>query len=126
MVLGDLALDLNVELDEAVHGDRDGDGVEAQHPNVAKGRAQRGVAVAAEQLGDERHEREEHADEAVLEDADPDDLHSQFSQTTQGRLTLNQVRPLRGIRKGPLSFPPVHFWNQLMGMTQFTGLRPRK
>jgi hypothetical protein len=69
-----LAFQLNVELDDAEHGDSDADGFKDLDPNVSKSGAQRFFAVTFEELGDAGDEGEEDANEAVLKDAEPDDI----------------------------------------------------
>lgn len=76
-VLGQILLELDVELDEAEHGDGDRDGLEDLHPDVGVDGRQAVLAVDVEVLGQHRDDGEEDADEAVLEHADPDDLVSQ-------------------------------------------------
>lgn len=79
-------------------------------------------------LGDDGNDGEKGADEAVLEDAEPDNLVaiSKGNSPIPRRLTLNQVRPLRGLRSQPLSSPPVHFCIHVTGHTQFFGCTPLK
>lgn len=62
---------LNVELDQAEHSNSDANTLEHQRPNVGEERRKRGLAIDVELLSNDRHDREKHSNEAVLEDADP-------------------------------------------------------
>ncbi len=73
-VLADVVLDLYVELDQAVHGDGDGNGLEYHDPDVRKRWTERFKTIQVERLRDDGHNREEDAYETVLEYADPDHL----------------------------------------------------
>lgn len=74
LVLGNLLLQLHVQLDECEHGERDRDGLEGRHPYVGEFRTVGGFAVATRGLCNDGNHGEEDADGAVLEDADPQDL----------------------------------------------------
>lgn len=65
---------LNVELDEAEHGNRDTRSFENKHPYVRKHRIERRRAITVRILRDHGNDGEYDADEAVLENADPNDL----------------------------------------------------
>ena len=73
-VLGQVSLQLDVELDQAEHGDRHARGFEDFHPDMSKGGREGLLAVEIVELGDDGDDGEEDADEAVLEDAEPDDV----------------------------------------------------
>lgn len=94
-------------------------------------RIERSFAIAAQSLGDDTDYGEEHAYEAVLEDGEPNNLqetisistpirHDEYDREVRDR-TLNHVRPLLGMRKMPLSFPPVHFCRPKTPQNQFIG-----
>lgn len=61
-------------MDQAIHCYRNGCAFETEDPDVGEGGGDGGFTVAAEELGYHSDEGEEDADEAVLEDANPDDL----------------------------------------------------
>ncbi len=65
---------LNVKLDEAEHSDGHADGLEDFHPDVREGWTKAVLAVNVADLSDDCHDGEEDANEAVLENADPNDL----------------------------------------------------
>jgi len=65
---------LDVELNEAVHGDGDGDTLKDESPDVRKCRIVRRLTVATVGLRSDGDDGEEDADEAVLEDAIPSNL----------------------------------------------------
>jgi hypothetical protein len=67
-MLSNVVFDLVVKLNEAVHGDGDGDGFEDHDPDVREGRVERFQTVEVRGLGDDGYDGEEDADEAVLED----------------------------------------------------------
>lgn len=58
LVLGQIGLHLNVELDQAEHGDCDRGTFETRDPDVSEGRTQAVLAIAAENLRDDRDDRE--------------------------------------------------------------------
>lgn len=126
LVLGNISFDLNVELNETVHGDRDGARFDENDPNVGEGRIEGLEAVSVEDLGRASNNSHEDSDEAVLEDGDPDDLGCQQRRSLQRiQLTLNQVSPLLGVLQMPLS-PPQHFCSQPIGQIHFLGVIVRK
>ena len=73
---GQIILQLYVELHNAVHGNRNRYGFEACHPDVCIARILGARAVATLRLCDHGDDSEERPNEAVLENADPDDLES--------------------------------------------------
>ena len=75
-VLSDVVLDLDIELDKAVHGNRDGDCLEAHDPDVREGGIERLETIQAGRLSNDRYHGEEDADETILEDCDPDHLEA--------------------------------------------------
>lgn len=100
---------------------------------MREGGAQRGLAVSAGVLRDDGHHGHGHSKETILEHSDPDDLCPRSGQLSglqddscvRVDLTLNHVRPLRGVRQQPLC-PPQALANQLSGQTQSLGRMPRK
>ena len=82
LVLCKIILELNIELDEAVHGYCHGCGFEYHDPDMAESRTERGLAVAVEELCDHGHESEDHANDAVLVDAHVNDLHPSLISST--------------------------------------------
>ncbi len=74
LVSADILPDLNVKLDQAIHGDGNCNGFNDHDPDMGKGRAERFETVEVKGFGDDGDDGEEHPDEAILEDADPDDL----------------------------------------------------
>ena len=130
-MLRQLSLQLDVELNQAEHSDRDRRALKACDPDMCESRAKTVLAIPVKNLGDHRDYREEDADEAVLEDAYPDDLHdgmsiqpfshSHFSKDGYDIRTLNQVNPLLGFLNGPLFSPPVHFCTPKTPQNQFFG-----
>lgn len=75
-MLGQLGLQLNIELDQAEHCDRDRRALKARHPDMRERRVQAVLAIPVSKFRKHRDDREEDADEAVLEDAYPDNLRS--------------------------------------------------
>lgn len=73
-VRGKRPFQLDVELNEAVHGDCDGNTLKHESPDMRKRGIVRRLAVATVGLRSDRNDGEEDADEAVLEDAIPCDL----------------------------------------------------
>ena len=131
LVRGQLRLQLHIKLNNAEHGDGHCQGIKCLSPDVSESRAIRRLAVYAPCLSSDRDDGEEDADEAVLEDTDPNDLKlvsfsaTRTCQRLSGR-TLNHVNPLRGTLSMPLLCPPVSFCAQFTGHTQFFGVMPRK
>ena len=128
-VLADVVLDLDVELDQAVHRDGDGDCFENHDPYVRECWTERFETIKISSLGYDGHDSEEDADEAVLEYRDPDHLRHGLVLALSAKvpaLTLNQVRPLCGVLSQPFSTPPVHFWKYFMGQIHLFGLIVRK
>lgn len=68
-MFGQIILELNIELNDAGHGDEDANGLKRLNPDVSKGRTKRLLAVAIEYFAEARDEGEENTDGAVLEDA---------------------------------------------------------
>ena len=118
-MLGDIVADLNVELNEAVHGDGDGGGFDDHDPDVGEGRVEGFEAVAVEGLGDDGDDGHEDADKAVLEDCDPYYLDVVSVGIMEGGIqhTLNHVKPERGMRHRL----GQHFCIQGIGQIQFLG-----
>ena len=132
-MLRQLLPQLDVELNEAEHGNRHAGRLENFHPDVRESRAEAVLAVDVIELRNDGHDAEQHAHEAVLEDAEPYYLSRFVSKSTSssdvGReLTLNHVNPLLGFRKGPLfSFPLVNHCKPKTPQNQFLiGFRVRK
>ena len=130
-MLRQVVLELDVELDEAEHGDGDGNRLEDLHPYVCKSWGQTVLAVDVPYLRDDGDDGEENANEAVLKDADPDDLSHKLVLSVQKANpcpthTLNHVNPLLGFRNGPLFSPPKHFCNPQNFQNQFFGFMVRK
>ena len=75
-VFGEIFFELDVKLDETVHGDGDATAFDHHHPDVGEGGVEGFEAVAAKGLGDNRDYGHEDADEAVLENAEVDHLWS--------------------------------------------------
>lgn len=73
-MLSEVLFKLNVKLDQAKHSDSDGHGLENLNPDVRVDGRQAVFAVDVEILSQDGDDCEEHADEAVLEDSDPDNL----------------------------------------------------
>ena len=73
-MLSDIVLDLNIELNETVHGNRNCGGFHNHYPYMREGRVERLEAVMVESLRDNSNNGHEYADEAVLENTSPDDL----------------------------------------------------
>ena len=73
-VMGNVRLDLKIEHDNAVHGNRDRGAFEGEDPYVGESRRYRGLAVTAEELRCHGDKRKEHPYETVLEDSNPDNL----------------------------------------------------
>lgn len=73
-MVGQVLLELNVELNDHEHGHRHGHGLEYHDPDMRILRAQRSFAVPSKDLAYDRHNGEKHTDEAVLKNASPDDL----------------------------------------------------
>lgn len=74
MVLLEGCFELHVELDQAVHGNGDGQGVDDGDPDVGKDGRVGAFAVALKVLRDDGGDGHGYADEAVLVDADPVDV----------------------------------------------------
>jgi hypothetical protein len=93
LVLGQVCLELEIELDETVHGDCDRCSFKAQYPNVSKGWAERRLAVTVQKLGEHGHEGKNYADETVLVDTHVYDLcDSQLGSAIALLPTLRRVR----------------------------------
>lgn len=88
-----VVLDLDVELDEAVHGDRDGYGLEYHNPNMGESGVERFEAVSVNGLSDDCDEGEEDANETVLKYAHPDHLSS-------GQYTVFAQREIPYVKPG--------------------------
>lgn len=73
-MLGDVILQLDVVLDDAEHGYCYRGAVKHGNPDMSKRWTQRVDAVVIRSLGNDGNEGHEDVDEAVLEDAHPDDL----------------------------------------------------
>jgi len=75
-----------------------------------------GLAVKTKMLRDKSDNGHCNAEKAVLKDSKPDDLNQlvNLRSGTWSLLTLNQVKPLRGVRQMPLS-PQQHALNQPIG-----------
>lgn len=123
LIPGDVFTDLEVKLDDTVHGDADSAGFEDEGPDVGEGGVEGFETVSAEGLGDDGDNSHRDADETVLEDAHPNDLEMLADCARRGRVchTLKYVKPLRGVRQMPRS-PPQHFLNQGTGQIQFLGV----
>ena len=63
---------LDVELDKAIHGERDAKTFNYHDPNVGEGGIQGFEAVATNSLGDDSNDGHEDTDKAVLEDSKVD------------------------------------------------------
>jgi len=90
LVLGEIRSELDVELDEAVHGHCDADSFDHHdldhlagrslkegdqtYPNMRKGWTHRLQAISASSLSNECYQRHEDPNEAVLENTKPDNL----------------------------------------------------
>ena len=74
LVLRQLVLQLEVKLNKAEHRDRNRHGFEDLHPYVRKCGRQAVFAVDVEDLRNDRDDTKQYSDQAVLEDADPDNL----------------------------------------------------
>ena len=61
-------------MNDAGHGDKDADRFETLDPDVGEGWAEGVFAIAIEEFAEAGDNSEEDADEAVLEDAEPNDL----------------------------------------------------
>lgn len=81
-----ISLQLDVELDQAVHGDSDCNRFEKHGPKMGVKWRERVFAQDIVFLGKDRDDREEDADKAVLENGNPDDLCSWLDTT---RLRVN-------------------------------------
>lgn len=129
-MLGEIMPQLDVKLNQAVHGNTDTaslhhDDLERQlehsgsitYPDMRKSWTERIGAVSPNHLSTKSSQGTQYSNEAVLEDAKPNDLLS-ISQVSKPReLTLNHVKPFRGVLNSPCS-PPVHFLTQFNGQTQ--------
>lgn len=73
-VWGQVIFQLNIELNETEHGDRDRKSFKSLDPDVRKCRAVRLGTITTYGLRNDRDNREENSDEAVLEDRKIDDL----------------------------------------------------
>ena len=69
-----IVLQLDVELDETEHRHCHGDSFEDLYPNVGELWRQAVDAIDIVELCDDCHDCEQHSDEAVLKNADPDYL----------------------------------------------------
>lgn len=69
-----ICLKLQVELDQEEHGKGHSHTLKDHGPDVSKGRIQGLFAITTISLRDDRDSSEEDTNEAILEDADPDDL----------------------------------------------------
>jgi hypothetical protein len=67
-------LELDIELNQAVHGNRNGDGFETGNPYVGKPGILGTLAVPTSGLCNDGHYGKEDTDEAVLENRDPYNL----------------------------------------------------
>ena len=74
LVFLNVRLHLGVELEDAVHRDRDSNGVEDLNPDVSKGGVQACVAISTRRLCQKRNEGEQYPNQAVLENPDPHDV----------------------------------------------------
>jgi hypothetical protein len=93
---------------------------------MGKGGIEGFEAIPVENLCDACNDCHEHTYEAILEDAEPDDLRQLVKvRLRRSVLALNQVSPLRGVLQIPRS-PPQHFWMYFMGQTHFFGVIDRK
>jgi hypothetical protein len=77
-VSSDVTLDLDVELDETIHSDRDGSCLNDDNPDMGERRIQGCQTVSFEGLGNDGNDRHEDSNEAVLEDRNPYHLACQY------------------------------------------------
>lgn len=61
-----------------IRGNRGTERARTTYPNVRKGWVQRRLAIQVEMLRHDGHNRHENSQKTVLEDTDPDYLHSQY------------------------------------------------
>lgn len=127
----DVFPELEVELYQSVHCNRDRDTFEAHDPNMCERRIERILAVMSPMFRDYGDDREQDPNEAILKDTDVDNLrnYGQPRKRVDGKIqpTLNQVRPLLGFLNIPvLSLPGVMYCNQDIGQIQFFGVVRRK
>lgn len=73
-VLGHVLFGLVVELNDAIHGDRDSDTFDNHDPNVGKGWIQGFQTISLKMLSDDGRDGHGDTNEAILEDCDPDDV----------------------------------------------------
>lgn len=78
---------LKVELNQAIHSNRDTSTLEPRHPNMRKRRVERVFAISVCGFRDHRDYREKDTDETVLEDAEVDDLLQGRSLAWHGTLS---------------------------------------
>lgn len=71
---------LHIKLYQSVHGYGHREGFQDLHPDMCKSRRQGGFAVEVEVLGDDGENRARDPNEAVLENADMDNLDSHVSK----------------------------------------------
>ena len=88
-VFGEIFFELDVELDQAVHGDGDAAAFDHHHPDVGEGGVEGFETVTAKGLGDNRDDGHEDADEAVLKYAEIDHLRSLLADRSryEGRIS---------------------------------------
>jgi hypothetical protein len=91
---------------------------------MREGRTERGLAVQAKSLRNNCDNSHGNANNTVLEDTSPNNLHNSQRHDTPNHsihsLTLNHVNPLRGFRQMPRS-PPQHLANQVNGQSHALG-----
>jgi hypothetical protein len=75
-VMSDVIADLDVELNETVHGDGDCAGFDNHDPNVGESRIEGLEAVSIEGLSNDRDNSHGDSNEAVLEDGHPNHLQT--------------------------------------------------
>lgn len=72
---------LYIELNQAVHGNCDGDSLETSHPDIGVPRILGALAVSVLSLGDDCDDCEERTNKAVLEYADPYNLNESVKKS---------------------------------------------
>lgn len=75
-VLLDIILDLNVELDQAVHRNTDTNGLNDDNPNIRKSRTERFFTISPGSLSGDRDNGHQHAHQTVLKDTNPNNLEA--------------------------------------------------
>lgn len=73
-MLLDVVAELDVELNEAIHGDGNSDGFNDHEPDMGEGRVEGGKTVPVKGLSDDGDDCTKDSNEAILENGDPDDV----------------------------------------------------